>query len=449
MPTMSFKSNQSDTTTSSTDKLPAYKRISDDDLYRHSTQYRLWSFTPEQLANKRIQTNEEATRKINDNLLAFIKNHSNDYTPEEITLIREKAIPVTMEEEIKLINFYTKKVQVIAQHLNLPTEIVATSISFFRRFFLENSVMEIDPKTTVHTTIFLACKSENYFIGVDSFAKKAKSSREAILKYEFQLLESLKFSLLNHHPYRALHGFFLDIQSVLRDKVDVKYMGQIYDRCKKRITDALLTDAVYFYTPPQITLAMLLLEDETLIIKYLETKFPSQQLDSNSENSNQNKDNSNEPNSTITGSNNDNNNNNATNDSEKESKEQSQPQDISSSSATPITTSETTPTQRFPSSSNSKLTEEEKEKEKIKERQEMDRVKNLIHYEKLLKIITECGELICRPNNVSVQEAKSIAAKVYYCQNPRNVIQRLKRKTAATTTASESTESSDEKKQKL
>ena len=70
----------------------------------------------------------------------------------------------------------------------------------------------------------------------------------------------------------------VEISNIHEDgKVDLNYMGQIYDRCKKRITAALLTDVVYFYTPPQITLATLLIEDEALVTRYLETKFPSRE----------------------------------------------------------------------------------------------------------------------------------------------------------------------------
>lgn len=254
-------------------KPPNYKRLNDDDLFRHSSQYRFWSFTPEQLSQKRIEVNAEAVSSVEEDLRNFVHDNQSNLTEEELSILKLKAVPVTMEEELKLVNIYAKKLQGIAQHLNLPTEVVGTSITFFRRFYLENSVLQIHPKLMVLTTIFLACKSENYFIGIDSFSQKTKRPKDAILENEFRLLESLKFSLLIHHPYKALHGFFLDIQAVLHGKVDVKYMGQIYDRCKKKITDALLTDVVHFFTPPQITLAVLLLEDEALTSRYLELKF--------------------------------------------------------------------------------------------------------------------------------------------------------------------------------
>lgn len=254
------------------------ERISDDGLYRNSTQYRLWSFLPEQLTQIRKELNKNATAKIKVQLEHFKESNSSILSEQDKKGIEERAVPLSMEEELQLVNFYAKMIQSFAKKLNLPTEVTATAISFFRKFFLRNSVMDIHPKHILLTTLFLACKSENYFIGIESFAKKTKGNSETILKYEFKLLESLQFTLLNHHPYRALHGFFLDIQHVLQDKVDLNYMGRIYDICKTRIADALLTDAIFFYAPPHITLAVLLMEDETLTTKYLELKFESQAI---------------------------------------------------------------------------------------------------------------------------------------------------------------------------
>ncbi|KAG0669131.1 TFIIH complex kinase subunit ccl1 [Maudiozyma exigua] len=353
-------------------KPPNYKRISDDDLYRHSSQYRMWSFTENNLRERRKQTNDRAVSMINQQLGKFMEENKSTLTEEETNTLNVKASPLSMEEELQLINFYSKKVQVIAQHLNLPTEVIATSITFFRRFFLDNSVMEYDPKNLVHTTIFLACKSENYFISVDSFAKKAKSTRDAILKYEFKLVESLKFSLLNHHPYKPLHGFFLDIQTVLHGKVDLKYMGQIYDRCKKKITDSLLTDIVYLFTPPQITLAIISLEDEQLISRYLGLKFGKE-------------------------------------DATEASKGESD------------------------TSIENKEEDEEKEAKPSEE----------IELNKLLAILADCKDKLEKSLSVTTDEAKRVAAKNYYCQNPSILLQKLKRKLEA------SNAESPNKKQKV
>lgn len=414
------------------------KEINADELYRHSSQYRYWSFSPQSLTKKREETNKSVFQAVQVELNKYIESNRDKLTDLEVSTIRSKAVPLTPEEELQIVNFYAKKVQVIAQHLNLPTEVIATSITFFKRFFLVNSVMNIDPKELVHTTIFLACKSENYFISVDTFATKAKSTRENILKYEFTLLESLNFSLLNHHPYKPLHGFFLDIQSTLFGKVDLKYMGQIYDRSRKRITDTLLTDVIYYYTPPQITLAVLLIEDEHLIRRYLEIKFaPPQENTAGSDNSNENdqpgkETNAKSNNSSIskmniianTGSTTDI--NNRTNSNESVKKEPVVSKDENNEPKTETSTYK-----------------DEKKKEEEEEEEEVTPGK--IKLDKLMKTIEDCKNIIENFQNINTQDAKTIYAKLYYCKHPNILIQKLKRKQEQ----AHATEDPESKKQKV
>lgn len=348
------------------------KRITDDDLYRNSSQFKLWSFTKEQLEIKRQDLNASATAAVTENIRQFIENNK-DLSHADIEAIGERAVPVTMEEELKFINFYAKKVQSFCQSLNLPTEVCATAISFFRRFFLTHSAMEIHPKHILLTSIFLASKSENYFIGIEAFAKKTKSKPEIILKYEFFLLESLQFTLLNHHPYKALHGFFLDIQFVLHGKVDLNYMSHVYTNCKKRVTEALLTDAVYFFTPPQIALACLLVEDEALTSKYFELKFGTlneQQGTTNATHANKNN---------------------------------------------------TVPLKDL----------------------------NLgFNFDVILNLVRECQDIILVTTSFNKEEATRTDAKIHYCQNPKMLVERLKKQRDQNGTTAESSEP-EQKKQKV
>lgn len=438
------------------DQKPIKKELNVDELYRHSSQYRYWSFSPQSLAHRREETNKAVLDKVQEEVDKYVDSNHDKLSDAEVKTIRSKAVPLTPEEELQIVNFYAKKVQVIAQHLNLPTEVIATSITFFKRFFLVNSVMHIDPKELVHTTIFLACKSENYFISVDTFATKAKSTRENILKYEFTLLESLKFSLLNHHPYKPLHGFFLDIQSTLFGKVDLKYMGQIYDRSRKRITDTLLTDVIYYYTPPQITLAVLLIEDEHLIRRYLELKFAVQEPQNGNNtppNSNDSENNNNIVNKQISNETNSESNgiivkkkvddeNNKTNNDEILVKEETAKDGLEGKQVESETSK--------PSEDGTSVKEEQKETEQQKqqekeEEEEEDVTSGRIKLDKLMKTIEECKNIIENFENINTQDAKTIYAKLYYCKHPNILIQKLKRKQEQ----SNSTDDSESKKQKV
>jgi cyclin H len=134
--------------------------------------------------------------------------------------------------------------------------------------------MEYHPKLILLTCLFLAAKSENFFISINSFCKRIpKTTPESILALEFEILQSLKFTLMAHHPFRPLYGFFFDIQDTLGTEVTSKDLGKVYDSARSMINDALISDAVFHFTPPQIALACFKSTDEVLTMKYLNKKF--------------------------------------------------------------------------------------------------------------------------------------------------------------------------------
>lgn len=260
-------------TSNENDEPQPVKRISDDDLYRNSTQYRLWSFSKESLQNKRKLLSADIAARFDSKVQSFIEKEGAQLSSDEIEGLQKEMVPITAHEFLQIVTLYAQKVQLFGTKLKLPTEVTSTAVVFFKKYYLENSVLDVHPKNMIFTCMFLACKAENYFINIESFAAKVKQPKESILMHEFPLLESLKFTLMVHHPFKSLHGFFLDIQSILYGKVDMQYLGTVYEKTKKILVDSILTDVAYLYTPPQITLAALLKEDEQLTLKYLELKL--------------------------------------------------------------------------------------------------------------------------------------------------------------------------------
>lgn len=258
------------------DALYSNQRVTDDDIFRNSSQFSKWSFTKQQLKDIRQNLADETLLRFQEKLKSFLAEHESDnfLTDEEKEAISsEFELGISSEEQLQIVSLYAQKVQIFCTKLKLPSEVIATSIIFFKKFYITNSVINLHPKNLIFTCIFLACKSENHFISAETFASKVKQDKQSILENEFRLLESLKFSLMNHHLFKPLHGFYLDIQSVLYGKVDKNYLGTVYEKSKKMLLNSYLTDVFYHYSPPHITLTALILEDEQLILKYLELKF--------------------------------------------------------------------------------------------------------------------------------------------------------------------------------
>lgn len=261
------------------------KYVSDDDLYRNSSQYQIWLYTETELDELKAQANENgrqsALKKFAEVRNALQQEKPDVFAAHEAELLPEIAVLVSLEEEQKYLHYFSQQIIQICSHFKMPTQVLATAISFFKRFYLVNSVMVYKPKNVVYTIVFLAAKLENYFISIESFCSRLPKVKPAdILDLEFIVLLLLKFTLLVHHPYRPLYGFFLDFQLVLlkpepiEKSLTIDLVGNLYDKAKKWLNDeALLSEVSFLFTPPQIALAAMYSCDENITGMYLKKKF--------------------------------------------------------------------------------------------------------------------------------------------------------------------------------
>ncbi|VEU24067.1 DEKNAAC105111 [Brettanomyces naardenensis] len=245
--------------------------ISNDDLYRRSTQYRYWSFTRSKLEDLRILANKKG--------IDFTKRRLQDLDPDlpETKAIKEINISdypfVTSDEELKIVTYYARKCKDLAKFFHLPSQARATAIMYLYKFYLAHSVMVYHPQYIMYTCLFLAAKVENSFIGINNFSKAIpKTTPDSILQYEYLILQSLRFSLRCHHPYQPLYGFYLDIQELL-PKVDFKRLGRSCDSARELVNESLFTNVPFLFTPPQVALACLWKSDAVLVERYLAKKL--------------------------------------------------------------------------------------------------------------------------------------------------------------------------------
>lgn len=280
--------------------------LNEDDIYRTSTQFRMWSFAPESLSSLRATTNTAAAERVKSAL-----------GPDVDVL--------TAAEELKILTHYTRQLISWATTLfKLPTAVTATAAIYFRRFYLSNSPMTYHPKDIFPTALFLATKTENHYIGLAQFCNiiqeskaKPKPSTEQVLAPEYLLTQGLRFTFDVRHPFRGLDGGWLELTAFARgdavitgsrraasdiqkemmalavpapwtDKTKKEHVlqpaktaqdaemraGDAHDHAKEIIVDAaLLTDVYFAFTPSQIWLAALLLADEALTQWYLSVKL--------------------------------------------------------------------------------------------------------------------------------------------------------------------------------
>lgn len=273
-------------------------------MYRASSQFRLWTFTPESLASLRTNTHAAAV------------SHARTHIPPNTPLL-------TLAEEVSLVQRYSDQIRTTCTHFSWPASVKSTAVQFLKRFYLTNSCMTYPPKEIYKTVLFLAMKTEGHHITLSDYARRISSRGPEILAPEYKIIQALRFTLDVRQPFRGLRGALMELLNLAQghgavlpylgaqgttarslqegmaslgplppagrsewkggnsgQDVDAKALAdraQFAVQAARAILDApaLLTDVYFLFTPPQIHLAALKLADEPLASWYLGTKLPA------------------------------------------------------------------------------------------------------------------------------------------------------------------------------
>lgn len=201
----------------------------EDARYRESTQFRLWSFSPSQLADLRSKTNSLAKASISSRLstsssaatsAANTPNPSDGSAPpgSQPQPAGDGASPqlpefLTPFEEAELLKMYTVELLRAAEFCELPTDIRATAAVFLRRFYVTNSIMTYPPTEMLKTAMFFGAKTEGFYTRLSKFADNfPNTTPEEILAGEFLLCQGVRFALDVRHPFRSLEGAIMEVR---------------------------------------------------------------------------------------------------------------------------------------------------------------------------------------------------------------------------------------------
>ncbi|XP_052208933.1 cyclin-H1-1 isoform X2 [Diospyros lotus] len=166
--------------------------------------------------------------------------------------------PLKTEEEQLLRAFYEFKIQDVCDAFKFPRKIQATALIYFKRFYLQWSVMEHHPKDIMLTCIYAACKVEENHVSAEELGKGIEQDHQMILNNEMIVLQSLGFDLIVYAPYRALDGFVSDMEEFLQATEEQLLMLKDINATAKAETDKIMrTDAPLMFPPGQLALAAL------------------------------------------------------------------------------------------------------------------------------------------------------------------------------------------------
>ncbi|KAG8951612.1 hypothetical protein FRC04_005899 [Tulasnella sp. 424] len=231
-------------------------------LYEGSTQFRHWRFSNTALAKLRASQNADAVAKI--------QNAFEDESPGSSSAIQF----LSADEEYLLVKLYISKISQLCAHFRFPEEVEATAVSYLKRFYLRNTVMDYHPKNVMLTAIFLAAKTSNNPIGIEQYVHSIPKTKPAdVLDLEFLVAQSLRFEFTVWHAHRALWGIWLDAQSL--STFNQATADDEYGQALERVRASRMTDAELIFTPSQIALACLHSVSPAIAEQWIDLKSPN------------------------------------------------------------------------------------------------------------------------------------------------------------------------------
>lgn len=290
----------------------------EDEIYRTSSQFRVWSYTEKSLQSLRATTNTAASDRVKI-ALRRARDAQQSTTPSATgtpqpgsdidSKTDEKPIDcLTPEEELVFVRYYCESLLELGDEYKppLPTTLRATAIQYLRRFYLTNSPMTYHPKKIMACALFLATKTDNYYMSLQKFSETipGSPSPEDVIAPEFLLMQGLRFTFDVRHPFRGLEGGIMELSAIAEGQGQptpilphqnaqslkqallsiappptpsssiTDRIGRAHNATRELLkTAAQMTDAYFLYTPSQIWLSAFLLADRPLCEFYLQTKL--------------------------------------------------------------------------------------------------------------------------------------------------------------------------------
>ncbi|TYJ58006.1 hypothetical protein B9479_001365 [Cryptococcus floricola] len=229
--------------------------VAGESAYHESSQFRHWRFSSTGLHHLRQDLNRrsiEVAKKNNE-----LEQQAQEELKCDWAQTSTPAAYLTVADELCLVRFYCQQVsQICRRGFALPEQVEATAISYLKRFYLKNSVMEWHPKAIMPTALFLAAKTTNYPVAIEDFLPKMPGrTQDSILGKEFLVAQSLGFEFWDQ-PRPPID----DIQKAVT-------------KALLKLTESYSTDAEFIYTPSQIGLACLRMADRNLVDAFLELRY--------------------------------------------------------------------------------------------------------------------------------------------------------------------------------
>lgn len=239
--------------------------------FQTSTHRANWIFTPQGLIEKYKAANQRAIQtleKYGATLMEVDVDGTLSYPEPQVTAKdngdkHSRPKPINIEEEQYMRVFYENKLQEVCNNFHFPHKIQATALIYFKRFYLQWSVMQHHPKNIMLTCIYAACKIEENHVSAEELGKGISQDHQLILNNEMIVYQSLEFDLIVYAPYRCIDGFVDDMEEFCPVKDDqIHMLKALHETARLEVDKSMLTDAPLLFPPGQLALAALRISNE-------------------------------------------------------------------------------------------------------------------------------------------------------------------------------------------
>eukprot|EP00899_Mesostigma_viride_P019080 jgi/Mesvir1/27173/Mv20833-RA.1 len=172
---------------------------------------------------------------------------------------KDAAHGFTLDDIKKLKVHHSNYIRELAVATKARQRVVATAITYFRRFYLRHAFVDYDPRLVAPACLYLAAKSEESVLQAILLCHQIQKKLypmdtsyhfkvDQLLEMERHLLEGLNFDLVLFHPYRPLILFLSD--AGLKDLTQEAW---------SLVNDMFRTDLVLCYPPYLLAVAAVLM----------------------------------------------------------------------------------------------------------------------------------------------------------------------------------------------
>ncbi|KQK13327.1 hypothetical protein BRADI_1g09370v3 [Brachypodium distachyon] len=236
--------------------------------FQTSTHRERWIFQPHDLMDKWAAANQRSAETLAQYGTTRLKVDPVDGSisypepaPDHVlsSVVGSSSVkPLSCEEEQLMRVFYEQKIQEVCAAFKFPHKIQATAIIYFKRFYLQWSVMEHHPKHIMLTCVYSSCKVEENHVSAEELGKGIQQDHQIILNNEMIVLKSLDFDLIVYAPYRPIEGFIDDMDGFCKAGNGAhQRLKELHQTANSHVDKMMLTDAPLLYSPGQLALAAL------------------------------------------------------------------------------------------------------------------------------------------------------------------------------------------------